>query len=70
MQQEPTLRVNLTREEIEFICRFCTRAIALVSRIKDDMKIFDQEAGDNLEKAQHLSNKMQSALEIFVKLEK
>jgi len=58
------INVLLTREEIEWIARFCQRAIRLTEMniAKPEMKIFDTEFNENKEKALILKSKMTEAL--------
>ncbi|HMG13865.1 MAG TPA: hypothetical protein VK590_00390 [Saprospiraceae bacterium] len=58
------INVLLSREEIEWIARFCQRAIRLTDMNiqKPELKIFDPEFNENKEKALKLKSKMVEAL--------
>ena len=56
--------VTLSREELEWIARFCQRAIRLseLNIEKPELKIFDPEFKENKSKAMKLKSKMEDAL--------
>ena len=58
------INVVLSKEEIEWIKRFCQRAVRLTDMNiqKPELKIFDPEFKENKEKALKLQTKMEKAL--------
>ena len=57
--------IDVNKEELEFIMRFCKRSIQLASQLGDKAPgIFDPERGENIEKATKLYTKLQRAYEV------
>ena len=58
------MNVDLNKEEIEFLMRYCKRLIQLSEEyFRKDFKIFDPEFGENKEKATILYNKLKNSNE-------
>jgi hypothetical protein len=56
--------VDLNKEELEFVMRFCKRSIQLASQLGEKAPgIFDPERGENIEKATALYNKLKISYE-------
>lgn len=59
------MKIDVNKEELEFLMRFCKRAIKLASQLGEKCgTIFDSERGENIEKATKLYNKLKRADEI------
>jgi len=56
------MKVDVNQEELEFLMRFCKRAIQLATQLGDKGgTIFDPERGENIEKATKLYIKLERA---------
>lgn len=64
------MKIDVNKEELEFMMRFCKRSIQLASQLGDKAPgIFDPERGENIEKATKLYNKLARAYEIGCAIE-